>query len=211
MSSLPSSAACLAFLSLLVSARAQTAPTVPATPTELRSEHLEMTSTDEETTAVATKNVVLTGTNLRITCDRLTVIAARVGDPKATIGDGFERFKYILATGNVRIVQGDRESTSQKAEIFPREDKVVLSEDPVIIDHSNGFVAAGEKITLFRGKREVLVEKPKFTGPPIGDLGATAAPKAAPAPSTPPAAKPPARPAPPANPPGVNFPRPGNR
>jgi lipopolysaccharide export system protein LptA len=166
--------------SLVIPARAQTAPVVP---TELRSVQLVMTSTDDETTALATGNVILTGTNLRITCDQLTVVATRIGDKTATVGT-LEKFKYILATGNVRIVQGDRESTSQRAEVFPREDKVVLSEEPVIIDHSNGFVAAGEKITLFRGKREVLVEKPRFTGPPVGDLGATAAPKTpAPAPA----------------------------
>lgn len=179
--------------SFVIPARAQPAPAVP---TELRSEKLEMTSTDDETTAVATENVILTGTNLRITCDQLTIIATRLGDKDATVGD-IEKFKYILATGNVRIIQGDRESTSQRAEVFPREDKVVLSEDPVIIDHSNGFVAAGEKITLFRGKREVFVDKPKFTGPPVGDLGATAAPKS-PAPAT-------AKPAPAA---GVTFPKP---
>lgn len=198
-------------LPLLARAAEPAAPATPAVPTELTSDHLEMTSTDDETTAVATNNVVLTGTNLRITCDRLTVIAARLGDKDATIGT-VEKFKYILATGNVRIVQGDRESTSQKAEVFPREDKVVLSEEPVIIDRSNGFVAAGEKITLFRGKREVVVEKPKFTGPPVGDLGATAAPRAAPAgpaapaPGQTPAAKPATKPAQPA--PGVTFPKP---
>jgi lipopolysaccharide export system protein LptA len=158
------------------------APAVPEVPTELRSDRLVMHSTDEESTALATGNVILTGTNLRITCDSLTIIAARLGDKNATIPD-VEKFKYILATGNVRIIQGDRESTSQRAEVFPREDKVVLSEDPVIIDKSNGFVAAGEKITLFRGKREVIVEKPRFTGPTMGDKGPDAAPRATPAPA----------------------------
>ena len=175
----PSSLALLSLVighsSLVIPARAQTATAVP---TELRSVQLVMTSTDDETTALATGDVILTGTNLRITCDQLTVVASRIGDKTATVGT-LEKFKYILATGNVRIVQGDRESTSQRAEVFPREDKVVLSEEPVIIDHSNGFVAAGEKITLFRGKREVLVEKPRFTGPPVGDLSATAPAKPA--------------------------------
>ena len=160
------------------------APPAAVLPTELRSEQLVMTSTDTETTALATGNVVLTGTNLRITCDQLTVIATRIGDTSATVGD-IEKIKYILATGNVRIIQGDRESTSQRAEVFPREDKVVLSEEPVIIDHSNGFVAAGEKITLFRGKREVLVEKPRFTGTSLGDMSASAVVKA-PKPKSPP-------------------------
>ena len=155
----------------------------PEVPTELRSNQLVMSSTDEETTALATGNVILTRTNLRITCDSLTLIAARLGDKDAAIPD-VEKIKYILATGNVRIVQGDRESTSQRAEVFPREDKVVLTEDPVIIDKSNGFVAAGEKITLFRGKREIFVENPRFTAPPIGDIGATAAPRTPPAPAS---------------------------
>jgi len=182
--------------SLVISARAQPAPAAAVlVPTELRSEKLQMTSTDDETTAVATGNVILTGTNLRITCDQLTLVATRIGDKDATIG-AVENFKYILATGNVRIVQGDRESTSQRAEVFPREDKVVLSESPVIIDHSNGFAGAGEKITLFRGKREVFIEQPRFTGPPVGDLGATAGPRTA---------APAAKPAPSA---GVTFPKP---
>lgn len=165
--------ASLLLAALALPARAAETPPVP---TELRSERLVMHSTDEESTALATGNVVLTGTNLRITCDSLTIIAARLGDKDSTIPE-VEKFKYILATGNVRIIQGDRESTSQRAEVFPREDKVVLTEDPVIIDKSNGFVGAGEKITLFRGRREILVDKPRFTGPPVGDLGATAAPR----------------------------------
>lgn len=170
---------------------------VAPVPTELRGDSLEMTSTDEETLTLVTGNVVLTGTNLRITCDQLTIRAVRLGDKDATIGT-VEKFKYILAVGNVHITQGDRESTSQRAEVFPREDKVVLSEDPVIIDKSNGFIGAGEKITLYRGKREVQVEKPKFTGPPIKDLSATATPKS-----------PPPSPAKSASPtPGVTFPNP---
>ncbi len=164
--------------SLVIPARAAE----PAVPTELNSDRLVMHSTDDESTAIATGNVILTGTNLRITCDSLTIIATRLGDKDATIPE-VEKFKYILATGNVRIIQGDRESTSQRAEVFPREDKVVLSEDPVIIDKSNGFAAAGETITLFRSKREILVDKPRFTGPPLGDLGADAAPRTIPAPT----------------------------
>jgi len=189
-------------LALLLPVLGRAAQPAAPVPTELTSDFLEMTSTDDETTAVATKNVVLTGTNLRITCDQLTIIATRIGDKDATIGT-VERFKYILATGNVRIIQGDRESTSQKAEVFPREDKVVLSVDPVVIDHSNGFVGAGEKITLFRGKREIQVDKPKFTGPPVSDLGATAGAKPA-APSAPKTTPAPAT----QSTPGVTFPKP---
>ena len=163
--------------SLVIPAKAQPAPVVPV-PTELRSQKLEMTSTDDETTAVATTDVILTGTNLRITCDQLTIIATRLGDKDATIGT-VDKFKYILATGNVRIVQGDREATAQRAEVFPREDKVVLSGAPVIIDHSSGMVASGEPLILLRGQRAVLGTNVKITAPPIDDLGANAKPRSA--------------------------------
>jgi hypothetical protein len=75
----------------------------------------------------------------------------------------------------------------------------------VIIDRSNGFVGAGEKITLFRGKREVFVDKPRFTGPPVDDLSATAAPKPAATKPAVPAATPPATNT---AAPAVTFPRP---
>ena len=180
---------------------ARAAEPAPVVPTELRAVKLEMTSTDTETTAVATENVILTGTNLRITCDQLTVIAHRIGEKDDTIPT-VERFKYILAIGNVHIVQGDREATSARAEVFPVEGKVVLSGAPVVIDHSTGVNAAGEPLILLRGQRQILGTNVKITAPPIQDIGATASPKPAakPAPATP------ARPQPPA--PGVTFPKP---
>ena len=180
------------------------AESVAPVPTELRAVKLEMTSTDTETTAVATENVILTGTNLRITCDQLTVIARRIGEKDDTIPT-VERFKYILAIGNVHIVQGDREATSARAEVFPLEDRVVLSGAPVVIDHSTGINATGEPLILLRGERAIRGSNVKITAPPIQDLSATAAlkpaakPAAAPvAPSTAPAAKPsaPTKPAP---------------
>src|SRR5471032_1712149 len=78
--------------------------------TELRGDHLEMWSTGPETRAICTGSVTLTGTNLRILCDRLEIIAEGVGDKTATI-PMLEKFKYLLATGHVHIVQGDREAT----------------------------------------------------------------------------------------------------
>ncbi|HEY0945464.1 MAG TPA: LptA/OstA family protein [Opitutaceae bacterium] len=152
------------------SAFAQAAAPIPPQPTELRADHLDMQSTDDETRAICTGNVVLTGTNMRIVCDRLEVIARRIGDKDATIGD-VDRFKYLLATGRVKIVQGDREATCGRAEVLPPEGKVILTENPVLTDHSNGWVTAGDKFTLLRGQRQVLIENPRSTGPSIPDLG----------------------------------------
>ncbi|HEX2100724.1 MAG TPA: LptA/OstA family protein [Candidatus Synoicihabitans sp.] len=151
--------------------------------TELRSDSLEMVSNEEESRALSVGNVVLTGTNLKIVCDRLEIIASRVGDLDGAVPT-LEKFKYLLATGNVRIVQGDREATCGRAEVFPREERVVLTEDPVLIDRSSDIVQRGTKIVLFRGEQRVSIENPVLSGPPIKDLGPDARdePAAPPAP-----------------------------
>ena len=82
-------------------------------------EQFDWRSTDKETTSVFTGKVVVTGTNLRLTCERLEIVATRKGDPAATIGK-IDSFKSFIATGNVHIVQGDREAACGKAEILPR-------------------------------------------------------------------------------------------
>jgi lipopolysaccharide export system protein LptA len=139
-------------------------------PTELHCDHMEMWSVNDETRATCTGSVTLTGTNLRILCDRLEIIAEGIGD-KTSTAPTLDKFKYLLATGHVRIVQGDREATCGRAEVLPRENKVVLTEDPVVIDNGTGWVNAGEKITMLRGDRRVIVDKPHLSGPPIKDLG----------------------------------------
>ena len=142
--------------------------------TVLTADSLDMRSTATETVAICIGNVVLEGTNMKISCDRLEIRATRWGDRDATIGE-FSGFKYLLAEGNVRLVQGDREATAGRAEVLPDEEKVVLYDNPVVIDHSSNFTAAGSKITLFRGERRLKVENPKLTAPPINDLGPDAA------------------------------------
>lgn len=138
--------------------------------TELVADFLEMVSTDQETRAVCVGNVIVTATNLRISCDRLELIATRIGELGGAVPT-LDKFRYLLATGNVRIVQGDREATCGRAEVLPQEEKVVLTEDPVLIERSSDIVSRGSKITLLRGEGRAIVENPVLTGPPIRDLG----------------------------------------
>lgn len=148
-------------------------PVVPSVPTVIISTKMEMWSTDTETRSVFTENVVVTGNNLKITCDKLDITAIRFDDPKAkddTIG-ALEKFKTLVATGNVHIIQGDREVTCGRAEIFPGEDSIVLTEKPVVIDLSGPFTATGDKITIKRGERRIFGDNIRFQGPPIKDLG----------------------------------------
>jgi lipopolysaccharide export system protein LptA len=180
----------LALLAALPLAPAAFAADAAPPSTELRGDHLEMWTVNAETRAICTGAVTLTGTNLRILCDRLEITAEGVGDKAATIPT-LDKFKYLLATGHVRIVQGDREATCGRAEVLPRDDKVVLTEEPVVIDHGAGVTSAGEKITLLRGQQRIEVDKPHATFPAIKDLGydrnkvpspGDTAPDAAPAP-----------------------------
>ncbi len=151
-----------------VSLSAQNAATQPTVIESAGS--LEMVSTDTETTITCRDKVVVTGTNLKLTCDYLEVVVLRKGDASATLGS-LDKLRSLLATGNVHIVQGDREAACGRAELKPGEDKIVLTENPVIAFHDEDGRLAGEKITMFRGERRVIVEKPVSTLPPIKDLG----------------------------------------
>ncbi len=131
-----------------------------------------MVSNDKqtETTITFKDHVVATGTNMKLTCDFLEVVVNRSGDPAATIGK-LDKFRSMLATGNVYFVMGDREAACGRAQILPGEDKVILTEHPVLVDHDKESRVAGERITLYAGQHRVEIDKPILTGPPIKDLG----------------------------------------
>ena len=138
--------------------------------TDITSTAMDLTGTDTQTEGVFTGNVVVTGTNMKMTCDRLEIIASRIGDKTVTIGK-LDKFKYLLATGNVHMIQGDREAFCGRAELFPREDRIVLTEKPVAIDHGSDATYTGDELDLYRGERRVKGRNVKITFPPIKDLG----------------------------------------
>jgi lipopolysaccharide export system protein LptA len=144
----------------------------------------EMVSTDTETTITFRDNVRVTGTNMRLTCDYLQVIVIRTGDKSATLGT-LDKFRSMLATGNVRMIQGDREAACGRAEVLPEQEKVVFSENPIVVDHDQNTRIAGEKITMLRAQRQVIVDKPSAALPPIKDLGVDKSPAPADKPKQP--------------------------
>ena len=151
------------------------APATPPVPTVIESGSAEMVSTEKETTFTFRNGVTVTGTNLKMTCDYLEVIARRSGDPAATFGKQ-ENFKSLVATGNVRIVQNDREAVCERAEVFPGDDKVVLSGDPKVRSLDGQYQASGPKMVLHRGERRAQIlsepgERPRISLPPLKDLG----------------------------------------
>lgn len=151
------------------------ASSVPLVPTVIESGAAEMVSTEKETTFTFRNGVTVTGTNLKLTCDHLEVIAKRSGDPAATFGKQ-ENFKSLVATGNVRIVQSDREASCERAEVFPGDDKVVLTGNPKVRSVDGQYQASGPKMVLLRGERRAQIlsdggERPRITLPALKDLG----------------------------------------
>ena len=131
----------------------------------------EMVSTATETTFTFRDQVVVTATNLRLTCDRLIVVAKRTGDPKATLGKQ-ENFKSLIATGHVHLVQNEREAFCERAEVLPGDDKVILTGNPATVrSHDGRYAGSGPEMTLLRGEQRAVIKAPRFVLPPIKDLG----------------------------------------
>lgn len=139
-------------------------------PTVITSDSFDMKSSDTETTSIFDGRVTVTGTGLRLTCDHLEVISARVGEKDDTVGKQ-DRFKSLIAVGNVHIVQGEREASCARAEVRPREDRITLTGNPVVTDRGNGTTATGDPLILLRRERQVTGKNVKITAPPIRDLG----------------------------------------
>ncbi|MFY9922950.1 MAG: LptA/OstA family protein [Opitutaceae bacterium] len=163
------------FVITLASVAAAAARAAEAPATTIDSVSAESVSTDTETTTTFHDEVVATGNDLTLTCDFLKVIATRVGEKSATLGK-YGKFKYLLATGHVRIVQGDRVATCGRAEVFPGDDRIVLTENPVVKIETEHYEASGPRMVLYRGQRRAVIEgtptqRTHITLPAIKDLG----------------------------------------
>jgi lipopolysaccharide export system protein LptA len=151
---------------------AQNAPELP--PTTITSQQLDMRTTDTESTFLVTGLVTVTGNEIELTCDELEVIALRSDeDINAAIGE-LGRFKSLIAKGRVKIIQGDRVATCGRAEVLPGEEKIILTDNPLVRDGQSAVT--GERRVLFRGERRAVVESgasgpARVTLPPIRDLG----------------------------------------
>ncbi len=148
-------------LPLLVTAMAlavvATARAADPQDTTIESTSAESVSSDTETTTTFHDQVVAVGNDLTLSCDYLKVVATRIGDKSVTLGK-YGKFRYMLATGHVRIVQGDRIATCGRAEVFPGEDRIVLTEEPVVEIASEGYKASGPRMVLYRGQRRAVIE-----------------------------------------------------
>lgn len=141
--------------------------------TVISSDRLEMKNDGDKSFFLFSDNVKLTGNNLVVTCDRLEVHADRTGDLDANIGQ-LGGIQQILAIGNVSISQEGRVARAGRAEVLPGEDKIVLTENPIVTD-TQGSVS-GESMTFYRGERRAIVASgasgpARVVLPAIPDLG----------------------------------------
>ncbi len=173
---------------LLLPAATRAAPPAPPQTTTVDCSGLaESVSTDAETTTVFHDKVVATGNNITLFCDDLKVVTTGINTKGETIAK-HDKFKYMLATGHVRIIQGDRVATCGRAEVFPGEDRIVLTEDPVVEITSEHYKMSGPRMILYRGQRRAVIEGTLTNPthvllPAIKDLGFPTEPTPTPAPT----------------------------
>jgi lipopolysaccharide export system protein LptA len=69
------------------------------------------------------------------------------------------KIKNVLASGNVRLLQDEKEIRSEKAEYIPDEEKVIFSGDPVFTERQN--TVTGSMITYIIPSGKSIVENSK--------------------------------------------------
>jgi lipopolysaccharide export system protein LptA len=160
--------------------RAQALSTAPQK-TIVKSDRLEATNNGIEGHYLFLGHVRITGTNLEITCDRLEIFSVstpeseeKKDDPEEDEDDVFSgagNIRRMLATGNVTIAQTGRRAVCGQAEVLPGEDRIILTESPVLSDLASGVTMRGTRMTYNRGERNVVVENPEVVGPALPNLG----------------------------------------
>jgi lipopolysaccharide transport protein LptA len=103
----------------------------------------ELHSDENAHTSIFTGTVTVDGTNFKMTCQEMTVLFTK--DNKVD---------EIVATGNVIINQPDRVTHCGRAHYFREDDRFVLTEAPVIVDHKDTIAAP--QITIFRTSQKLI-------------------------------------------------------
>ena len=138
---------------------AQEAPKMVPSPegqTHITSNSLEVDDSQPEFTRFLFKGAVaITSPGLDASCDEMEVISMRQ-DTSRDITEDLGNIDKILATGNVAIKEDERTAEAGRAEIYPREGKVILMENPVV--HDTEGTVTGYRITLYQNQRKAVVE-----------------------------------------------------
>lgn len=125
-----------------------------ASNTVFTGDYLEMESGDSQSEFHLLGNVTVVGTNLNLSGDELHITAQKKGAKDATVTT-MGQITQIIAVGNVKIRQEGRIAEAGRAEFYPEEKKVLLTDNPMVTD-AQGTVS-GEEIEWFHGQRRAQV------------------------------------------------------
>lgn len=115
-------------------------------PTTIAADRLEVDR--KHRTAVYSGNVVLNDKE-----NDLTILADRM---QFFFDEKMEEVQKAVATGNVRITQGNKRSLSERAEYFPTENLAVLTGNPKVWQDEDQV--SGSRITLFFREDRAIAE-----------------------------------------------------
>jgi lipopolysaccharide export system protein LptA len=133
-------------------------------PVNISSDSLEYTNKDN--TAIFRGNVVARQGDMSMFADLMEATYAGKSGEKNEKGG----IKELAATGNVKIIQGDRIATGQKIVFYGDEQKIVATGNPRVWQGKN--VIVGNKITVYLKQDRSVVE-----GTPQDRVSATIQPK----------------------------------
>jgi lipopolysaccharide export system protein LptA len=169
--------------------RAADTPGFELQKTTVSADRLEMRNDGIESHYVLIGHIRVTGTNLEITCDRVEIFAITKSGEKP---DGrvpeTGNIRRMLATGNVVIAQEGQRATCGTAEVLPSEERIILTDSPVVTDIAKGFTVKGTRMVAKRD-RTIDIENPEIVGPALPNFGPPSTePVKVPVPPTPPPA-----------------------
>lgn len=127
-------------------------------PVEVTADRLE--ADDQAQTLIFSGNAVATQDDVTIYGDRLIV----------TYQGEKREIETVVAEGSVRITQGERLATGEKAVLYHAEERVVLTGSPKVIDGESSV--QGQEITVFLNEKRSIV-----TGGEGGRVNAIFTPK----------------------------------
>lgn len=123
--------------------------------TVITSQRLELHSGTDTHRFVFSGDVLVEAENLRIECLRLTVLTRGSEDTTGLAADPGQ-IERIIAEGEVVIHMDNRRAEAGQATFFPDERRVVLEDNPRLIDPQG--TVTGHRVTLLEGERQVIVE-----------------------------------------------------
>jgi lipopolysaccharide export system protein LptA len=112
-------------------------------PVQVTSDRLE--ADDSKQQLVFSGNAVAVQDDITVHGDRLTVKYS--GEQR--------EIQQVIAEGSVRIIQGTRVATGERAILYQTEERIVLSGSPKVIDGDNSV--QGEEITIYLNDKRSVV------------------------------------------------------